>query len=57
MTKVSVAILVDGKYEAPAAAKAGAAKAKYQPRTPDELQKIESLVKSSVASMPNGAIR
>lgn len=48
LTKVSVAILVDGKYEAPAAAKAGAAKAKYQPRTPDELQKIESLVKSSV---------
>ncbi len=50
LTKVSVAILVDGKYEAPAAAKEGgaAAKAKYLPRTPDELQKIEALVKSAV---------
>lgn len=49
LSKVSVAILVDGKYEAPVGAKAGAQeKAKYQPRTPDELQKIEALVKSSV---------
>lgn len=49
MNKVSVAILVDGKYVAPASAKEGAtAKAKYQPRTPDELQKIEALVKSAV---------
>jgi flagellar M-ring protein FliF len=49
LTKLSVAILVDGKYEAGAATKTGApAKAKYSPRTPDELQKIEALVKSSV---------
>lgn len=49
LSKVSVAILVDGKYEAPAAAKAGAtAKVKYMPRSADELQKIESLVKSAV---------
>jgi flagellar M-ring protein FliF len=47
LDKVSVAILVDGKYDLPAGAKEGA-KAKYAPRTPDELQKIESLVKSSV---------
>ena len=49
LDKVSVAILVDGKYETPAGAKEGAAaKAKYAPRTPEELQKIEALVKSSV---------
>jgi flagellar M-ring protein FliF len=49
LTKLSVAILVDGKYEAPAATKGGqAAKAKYSPRSPEELQKIESLVKSAV---------
>ncbi len=47
MSKISVAILVDGKYVLPANAKEGA-KAKYQPRSPDELQKIEALVKSSV---------
>jgi len=49
LTKLSVAILVDGKYEAPVAAKsAKTAKAKYTPRSPDELQKIEALVKSAV---------
>jgi flagellar M-ring protein FliF len=49
LSKLSVAVLVDGKYEAPAAVKEGqAAKAKYAPRTPDELQKIETLVKSAV---------
>lgn len=50
ISKVSVAILVDGKYEAPAAGKDAKAdaKPKYSPRSADELQKIESLVKSSV---------
>jgi len=49
LAKVSVAILVDGKYETGAPGKDGtAAKAKYSPRSPDELQKIEALVKSSV---------
>jgi len=49
LTKLSVAILVDGKYEAGAVAKSGkTAKAKYTPRSPEELQKIEALVKSAV---------
>ena len=49
LSKISIAVLVDGKYEAPAAVKEGqAAKAKYLPRSPDELQKIETLVKSAV---------
>lgn len=49
LSKISVAVLVDGKYEAPAAVKEGQpAKAKYIPRTPDELQKIETLVRSAV---------
>lgn len=49
LSKVSVAILVDGKYEAGAPGKDGAAtKAKYTPRSPDELQKIEALVKGTV---------
>jgi len=43
LAKISVAILVDGKYDAGAASKA-----KYVPRSSDELQKIESLVKSAV---------
>jgi flagellar M-ring protein FliF len=47
MSKVSVAILVDGKYELPPGAKPDA-KPKYFPRSPDEMQKIEALVKSSV---------
>lgn len=47
--KLSVAVLVDGKYEAPAAVKEGQpSKAKYVPRAPEELQKIETLVKSAV---------
>lgn len=48
LSKVSVAILVDGKYEAIAGKDGKPGKAKYTPRTPDELQKIEALVKSAV---------
>jgi flagellar M-ring protein FliF len=49
LSKLSVAVLVDGKYETPAAVKEGqAAKAKYVPRSPEELQKIETLVKSAI---------
>ena len=49
LSKLSVAILVDGKYEAGAVTKSGQpAKAKYSPRSPEELQKIEALVKSAV---------
>lgn len=49
LSKVSVAILVDGKYDEVAAAKDGKeAKPKYVPRSPDELQKIEALVKGAV---------
>lgn len=49
LSKVSVAILVDGKYEAPAAVKEGeSTKPKYIPRSPDELQKIEALVKGAI---------
>lgn len=49
LSKISIAVLVDGKYEAPAAVKEGqAVKAKYTPRSPDELLKIETLVKSAV---------
>jgi flagellar M-ring protein FliF len=49
LSKISVAVLVDGKYEEPAAVKEGqSAKAKYIPRSPDELQKIETLVRSAV---------
>ncbi|GFO67313.1 flagellar M-ring protein [Geomonas limicola] len=47
LSKVSVAILVDGKYELAPGAKPDA-KPKYQPRSPEELQKIEALVKSAV---------
>ena len=47
--KLSVAVLVDGKYEAPAAAKEGqAVKVKYAPRSPEEMQKIEALIRSAV---------
>ncbi len=49
LSKISVAVLVDGKYEAPPVTKEGQiAKSKYIPRSPDELQKIETLVKSAV---------
>ncbi|CAG0993019.1 Flagellar M-ring protein [Geobacteraceae bacterium] len=49
LSKVSVAILVDGKYDPPAAGKDGkAAKPKYAPRSADEIQKIDALVKSAV---------
>ncbi len=53
LSKISIAVLVDGKYEAPAAVKEGqVAKPKYSPRSPDELQKIETLVKSAVGFNP-----
>lgn len=53
LSKISVAVLVDGKYETPAAVKDGqTAKPKYTPRSPDELQKIEALVKSAVGFNP-----
>lgn len=49
LSKVSVAILVDGKYDAAAAGKGGQnAKPKYAPRSPAELQQIDALVKSAV---------
>lgn len=49
LSRVSVAILVDGKYDDVAAGKDGqAAKPKYVPRSPEELQKIEALVKGAV---------
>jgi flagellar M-ring protein FliF len=49
LSKISVAVLVDGKYELPAAVKEGqTVKPKYIPRSPEELQKIEALVKSAV---------
>lgn len=49
LSKVSVAILVDGKYEAPAAVKEGeSGQPKYIPRSPEELQKIEALVKGAI---------
>lgn len=49
LSKISVAVLVDGKYETPVAVKEGqSAKPKYTPRSPEELQKIETLVKSAV---------
>ncbi len=49
LSKMSVAILVDGRYEEAAPGKDGKpVKAKYIPRSPDELQKIEALVKGAV---------
>jgi flagellar M-ring protein FliF len=49
-----VAILVDGKYDTPAAGKDGkAGQPKYSPRTPDELTKIEALVKGAVGFSPD----
>lgn len=54
LSKVSVAILVDGKYEEAAPGKDGVAtKATYVPRSPDELQKIEALVKGAVGYSPD----
>lgn len=47
LAKVSVAILVDGKYQLAPGAKPDA-KPKYLPRSPQELQQIEALVKSAV---------
>jgi flagellar M-ring protein FliF len=53
LSKISIAVLVDGKYETPAAVKEGqVSKAKYSPRSPDELLKIETLVKSAVGFNP-----
>lgn len=49
LSKVSVAILVDGKYETePSENAKEAPKLKYIPRGPEELEKIESLVKGAV---------
>jgi flagellar M-ring protein FliF len=49
LSRLSVAVLVDGKYALPAAVKDGqTATPKYIPRSPEELQKIEALVKSAV---------
>ena len=50
LSKISVAILVDGKYEpAPVAKDAKTAvPPKYIPRSPEELQKIEALVKGAI---------
>ena len=49
LSKISVAVLVDGKYETPVATKEGqTVKSKYTPRSPEELLKIETLVKSAV---------
>jgi flagellar M-ring protein FliF len=54
LAKVSVAILVDGKYDEPVVGKDGkAGKPKYTPRTPDELTKIEALVKGAVGFSPD----
>ncbi|OGU05460.1 MAG: flagellar M-ring protein FliF [Geobacteraceae bacterium GWC2_58_44] len=47
LSKVSVAILVDGRYELAPGAKPDA-RPKYLPRSPDEMLKIEALVKSAV---------
>ena len=52
LTRMSVAILVDGRYEKGTTKKGGAAPLKYVPRTPDELQKIEALVKGAVGFNP-----
>jgi flagellar M-ring protein FliF len=52
LTRMSVAILVDGRYEKTNTKKGGAAPLKYVPRTPDELQKIEALVKGAVGFNP-----
>jgi len=49
LAKISVAIMVDGKYEPGAPAKKGqSVKLKYVARSADELQKIEALVKGAV---------
>ena len=48
LSRISVAVLVDGKYEKLATKKKGAPQQKYLPRTPEELQKIEALVKGAV---------
>lgn len=52
LTRMSVAILVDGSYEKATTKKGGAAPPKYVPRSPDELQKIDALVKGAVGFNP-----
>lgn len=47
LSQISVAILVDGKYDG-SSASGKEAKPKYQPRSADELQKIEALAKGAV---------
>jgi flagellar M-ring protein FliF len=48
--KLSVAVLVDGTYEAPAGgdARAGEGKRKYVPRPAEELKRIEEIVKKAM---------
>jgi flagellar M-ring protein FliF len=52
LTRISVAILVDGSYEKAVTKKGSATPAKYVPRSPEELQKIDALVKSAVGFNP-----
>ncbi|MBW2439234.1 MAG: flagellar M-ring protein FliF [Deltaproteobacteria bacterium] len=47
MTRVSVAVLVDGTYQ-PIEKAEGAVEWQYVPRTPEEMQKFESIVKRAV---------
>lgn len=49
LSKLSVAVLVDGKYAMPPVVKDGqTATPKYTPLSPDDLQKIDALVKSAI---------
>ncbi len=49
LSKLSVAVLVDGKYVTPPVVKDGqVATPKYVPLSPDDLQKIDALVKNSI---------
>lgn len=52
LAKLSVAILVDGKYVAAAGKTGATGSARYAPLAADEMQKIETLVKSAVGFDP-----
>jgi len=52
VTRVSVAVLVDGTYKA-AAAKSGRTEREFVPRSAEEMQKIEALVKRAVNFDPD----
>ena len=53
LSKVSVAILVDGKYDTPPVTKENKEPvAKYIPRSPEELRQIEELVKGAIGFNP-----